>query len=197
MEESGASRVRRAGLTAAIGVGLVLGVAGIAGAASNPSPDPSAGTMAKQAPSAHRPAGPQHGGYLGHGPGGPAGPFGGALHGTFVVRRGSAFQTMQFWRGKASNVSSTSLTVTSADNAAQTFSVSATTLVNAARDGIGSVKNGDQVVVLGRGASQPEALQIQDLTTQQASRRQWGPPPPAGVTGSSSGFDGNAYGSAA
>jgi hypothetical protein len=67
----------------------------------------------------------------------PGGPglmgFGGALHGTFVVPNGSGgYTTVVMQHGKASKVSDTSITVTSADGFAQTDVVTATHLVDVA-----------------------------------------------------------------
>src|SRR5262249_15193504 len=97
-------------------------------------------------------------------PGGPwrmmppgGGPFGGpgalggllgAVHGTAVLPKpGGGYQTVAFQNGKVTAVSSTSITLRSADGYSRTYRVTSSTLVNAQRDGIGSVKAGNQVVI--------------------------------------------------
>jgi hypothetical protein len=84
------------------------------------------------------------------GPGGFGFPLGagGAVHGQFVVpKTGGGYQTVDVQRGKVTAVSSTSLTVKSADGFSATYAVSSSTIVDAKRDGIGSVKAGNQVYV--------------------------------------------------
>jgi hypothetical protein len=72
----------------------------------------------------------------------------GAVHGTVVVPKpGGGYQTVAFQNGKVTAVSSTSITLHSADGYSHTYQVTSSTLVNARRDGIGSIKAGNQVVV--------------------------------------------------
>jgi hypothetical protein len=81
------------------------------------------------------------------GPGALGGLFG-AVHGTAVVPKpGGGYQTIAFQNGKVTAVSSTSITVHSADGYSHSYRVTSSTLVNAQRDGIGSVKAGNQVIV--------------------------------------------------
>ena len=155
---------RVAVMAAVIGVGILAG-AGVAVAAtsgSTPTPAPSA-----SAPSAtpRPPALPGKGKGPWHihasGPYGPpfaapgmlgggllGGGLFGAVHGTVVVpKAGGGYQTVAFQNGKVTAVSSTSITLRSADGYSHTYSVTSSTIVNAQRDGIGSIKTGNQVVV--------------------------------------------------
>jgi hypothetical protein len=76
--------------------------------------------------------------------------FGGALHGTFVVPNGSGgYTTVVMQHGKASKVSDSSITVTSADGFAQTYVINAKTGVGADRQGTAGIDNGADVVVTG------------------------------------------------
>jgi len=85
------------------------------------------------------------------GPGGigfPVGVGGGAVHGQFVVAKpGGGYQTVDVQNGKVTAVTSSSITVKSADGFSATYAVSSSTIVDAQRDGIGSVKSGNQVYV--------------------------------------------------
>jgi len=73
---------------------------------------------------------------------------GGAVHGQFVVAKpGGGYQTVDVQNGKVTAVSSSSITVKSADGFSATYAVSSSTIVDAQRDGIGSVKDGNQVYV--------------------------------------------------
>jgi hypothetical protein len=72
----------------------------------------------------------------------------GAVHGTAVVPKpGGGYQTVAFQNGKVTAVSSTSITLHSADGYSHSYRVTSSTLVNARRDGIGSIKAGNQVIV--------------------------------------------------
>ncbi|HET7014561.1 MAG TPA: hypothetical protein VFI65_11655 [Streptosporangiaceae bacterium] len=110
----------------------------------------------------------RHFGFPGGFPGGIAFPFGvgGALHGQFVVAKsGGGYQTVDVQRGKVTAVSSTSLTVKSTDGFTATYAVSSSTIVDAQRDGIGSVKSGNQVYVSATvSGSRATATSIFDLT---------------------------------
>ena len=74
-------------------------------------------------------------------------PLGGdVLHGTYTVQTGNGkYQTYDTQLGKASRVSSSSITLTSADGFTHTYVVTSSTIVDAQRDGIGSVASGDQI----------------------------------------------------
>jgi hypothetical protein len=111
---------------------------------------------------------------FGFGPGGPGGiggigfPLGagGAVHGQFVVpKTGGGYQTVDVQRGKVTAVSSTSLTVKSADGFSATYAVSSSTIVDAQRDEIGSVKDGNQVYVTATvSGSAATATSVSDLS---------------------------------
>jgi hypothetical protein len=82
------------------------------------------------------------------GPGPLGGGLFGAVHGTVVVPKpGGGYQTVAFQNGKVTAVSSTSITLRSADGYSHSYQVTSATMVNAQRDGIGSIKAGNQVMV--------------------------------------------------
>ena len=145
----------------------VLAGAGVAVAATSSSGQPTAaGASASPSPSPSvRPSFPPKGQWRMRAPGGPfafggpGGPFAfggpgalgglfGAVHGTAVVPRpGGGYQTIAFQNGKVTAVSGTSITLRSADGYSHSYRVTSSTLVNAQRDGIGSIKAGNQVIV--------------------------------------------------
>jgi len=143
----------------AVGVLAGAGVAVAATSSSSPTPTPSASPSVtpRTAVPGMPPKGAWriHGGPGGFGEFGPAlggpGMFGGlfgAVHGTVVVpKSGGGYQTVAFQNGKVTAVSSTSITLHSADGYSHTYPVTSSTNVNAQRDGIGSIKDGNQVVV--------------------------------------------------
>ena len=136
----------------------VLAGAGVAVAATSSSGQPAApAASVSPSPSArpHFPAkGPWHMRAPGGGPfafGGPGalGGLFGAVHGTAVVpKSGGGYQTVAFQNGKVTAVSGTSITLHSADGYNHTYQVTSSTFVNAQRDGIGSIKSGNQVIVI-------------------------------------------------
>jgi hypothetical protein len=104
----------------------------------------------------------------------------GAIHGEFVTRApGGGFQTLATQNGEVTSVSSSSIAVRSEDGFSRTYSVDENTLVNAGRDGIGDVSDGDTVhivaVVSGNSA---RAVQIFDATNVRELRERWRPPRP-------------------
>jgi hypothetical protein len=113
------------------------------------------------------------------GPGGPHGGMfgmGGALHGEFVVSKdGGGYQTVATQRGQVTAVSKDSLTVKSEDGYSRTYKLTEDTLVNAARDGIDDVKNGNTVnvsaTVEGGNAT---AVSVNDGTVRDAAQDRWG-----------------------
>ena len=131
--------------------------------AATPSPSPSASQPG------HGPYGPRFPGGRAFGGGFGLGAFG-ALHGEFVVpRSGGGYQTDDMQRGSVTAVSTSSITVKSADGFTKTYQVTSSTLVDAQRDGIGSVKDGHQVVVLAKvSGGTATATSIQDLSLLQA-----------------------------
>ncbi len=146
------SRTRTAAVGVLAGVGA-LALAGTAYAATTaPSPTPSGssplapGPMMGDGDDDGRPGPGRHHGRGGPGMGGP----GMGIHGTFVVPDGDGgYRTVHTQGGEVTAVSSTSLTVRSEDGYSQTYVVTADTVVNAQRDGIGSIETGDDVRVLG------------------------------------------------
>jgi hypothetical protein len=184
---------RVAVLAGVIAVGVLAG-AGVAVAATS-SPSPAATPAASPpSPSARPPlrwlpdgrARHIHGAL----PFGPAfagpGPLGGglfgAVHGTVVVpKSGGGYQTIAFQNGKVTAVSGTSITLRSADGYSHTYQVTSSTMVNAQRDGIGSIKNGNQVMVDATvSGSTTTAVRIVDLSLlQQRFHRMFGTAPGA------------------
>ena len=117
------------------------------GASASPSPSPSAARPHFPPKGSWRMMPPGGGPFAFGGPGALGGLFG-AVHGTVVVpKSGGGYQTVAFQNGKVTAVSSTSITLHSADGYNRTYQVTSSTLVNAQRDGIGSIKTGNQVVV--------------------------------------------------
>lgn len=184
---------RVAVMAGVIGVGVLAG-AGVAVAAtssSSPTPTPSAPSSASARPPMH--GMPPKGEWRIHGAPGPFGPaFGGpgmlggglfgAVHGTVVVpKSGGGYQTVAFQNGKVTAVSSTSITLRSVDGYSHTYPVTSSTNVNAQRDGIGSIKVGNQVVVAATvSGSTTTVIRIIDVTQfQQGIHRFFGPAPSA------------------
>jgi hypothetical protein len=199
-------RMRRVAAAAATGLGLTLGAAGIAAAASDPTPSPTAsgGTTAQTPSGGAVPGGPP-GTRRHHGPGGGPGGFGGhglgapgAVRGEFVVPDGNGgWRTVQMQRGTVTAVSTTSLTVKSADGVSKTYVLTKDTRVNAARDGIATVAVNDTVAVLATvSGGTATATDVRDLTKIKELRDKWGPrrhadPAPSGVPASPSSFEGS------
>jgi hypothetical protein len=203
-------RLRRRSLVTGLATVAVLAAAatGVALASDTPTPTPSGSASTTPDQGAHK-SGPGDGlrhRFEMHGPGmlgGIAGPMG-ALHGEFVVpKQGGGYQTLVVQHGKVTSVSSSTITVKSDDGFTATYAVGADALVNAARDGIGSIKKGDEVSLLAQQKSGNDAaLQISDVTRWQGFRDRFGheqdkrlnedgtPPtgPPSATTGS--GFTG-------
>jgi len=160
---------RRPYVVAGVAVAALLGGAGAALAASNSSPPTASPSAAAATPApTPTPSGPRGPGFRRFGPGG----FGfggglfGALHGQFVVRKpGGGYQTVDVQNGQVTAVSSTSITLKSADGFTKTYTITSSTLVDAQRDGIGSVKVGNQAAVLATvSGSAVTATSISDLT---------------------------------
>jgi hypothetical protein len=163
-----------------LAAGLALGGAGISFAASSGSSSSSTTTPSN---------GPAK---VGHGPrafglGLPG--FGGlglgqVVHGQATVRtRDGSYQTIAFQVGSVTAVSSTSITVKSADGVSLTYAVMATTIVNAQRDGISTIKSGDQVrVIATQSGSTSTATSITDMTKLKSSRAGFGFGPEPGAS---------------
>jgi hypothetical protein len=70
------------------------------------------------------------------------------LHGEFVIAKpGGGYQTVATQQGTVESVSASSITLKSQDGYTKTYVIDGDTLVNARRDGIGSVKKDDSVNV--------------------------------------------------
>jgi hypothetical protein len=91
---------------------------------------------------------------------------GGALHGQFVAARpGGGYRTIDVQNGQVTAVSTASITVRSADGFTARYAVTAGTIVDAQRDGISSIRTGNQVMVQATvSAGTATAASISDLT---------------------------------
>ena len=139
---------------------------------SGPSPAPSAPSEPKHGPDGF-------GRFGGLGFEGMAGPGpGGVVHGQVTVpKSGGGYQTVDVQRGTVTAVSSSSITVKSADGYSATYAVSSSTEVNAQAAGIGTVKDGDTVAVMATVSGKTAtAASIIDLTSIQSSRGSFGFP---------------------
>jgi hypothetical protein len=209
------SRIGTGVAVAAIAIGA-LGIAGTAYAAnaSNSPTSPSAsgqpgsgqpgygqpgfggpanGTAPSGAPSGAPQGGmPGRHGDGGHGRGGMGGGMGfglgKGLHGSFVIeKQDGVYQTIDTQRGTVTAVSKDSITVKSEDGFSATYVVTADTMVNAKRDGIASIKVGDEVGVMGvENAGKTTAVQIVDRTQIKDSKQKYAPAKPSAAPSSSS-----------
>ena len=185
-------RVPRAALTVGLASFLALAGAGAAfavgGSGGSSSSSSSSGSSSSSNPSTNAPAVPGrgfHGGPHGFGPMGGMGP--GVVHGTFTVRNGTGFKTMEMQVGTVQSVSTTSLVVLSADNVSETYTVQPSTVVNSQSAGISTVKKGDTVRVEAVQSSGGfTATDIMDTTQIQSSRQGFGFTPPAAPAPSAS-----------
>jgi hypothetical protein len=178
------SRSRHPYIVAGIAVAALLAGGGAALAATGtgtPTGTPSA-VAARPTPSPTAKPGKFGSGHHWGGPGSGGGFFGGgffgAVHGQFVVgKSGGGYQTVDVQTGKVTAVSTTSITLKSADGFTQTYVITSSTLVDAQRDGIGSVKVGNQASLLATvSGSTATATSIQDLTLLQQGRSSFGYP---------------------
>ena len=145
-------------------------------AAANPSPTPSA---SKGTPGVTRPRWFGGAGPFGFGFGfGPAGVGrGGVLHGQVTIQKpGGGYETLDVQRGTVTAVSATSLAVKSTDGYTTTYAVASDTLVDAKARGIGSVKNGDTVLVTATAGSKRTAVNVVDITAIKTRRASLGFP---------------------
>jgi hypothetical protein len=117
-----------------------------AGATTTPSPSPARPGWMPGAGSGHRAGGWPGGGVR---PGGAGRAGFGAVHGQFVVARpGGGYQTVDMQRGSVTAATGSSITVKSSDGFVKTYQVPAAAQVNAQRNGIGSIRTGNQVMVV-------------------------------------------------
>lgn len=186
-------RSRRIAIGAGVAVVAMLGGAVVAFTATNAtasptakaastSSSPSPKAVPKKCPESNAPCmrfiGPFH--KFGALPGMPFMPFGlgfpgglfGAVHGQVVLAKpGGGYQTVDMQTGKVTAVSASSISVRSSDGFTASYSVAASTVVDAQRDGIGSVKVGNQVSVLATvSGSKATATRIADMTLLQQGR---------------------------
>ena len=175
---------------AALAGGAGIGYAATHSLASSAAPDTAAvAAAAAPTPSASAPPVPRHpngrgwhafaGGFPGAGLGfgGIAGA-GGVVHGQFTVpKAGGGYQTEDVQRGTVTAVSSSSISVKSADGFTATYVVSSKTLVDAQAAGIGSVKKGDTVFVTATvSGSTATAANVLDQSAVKAGRAAFGFP---------------------
>jgi hypothetical protein len=101
---------------------------------------------------------------------------GGAIHGQLTVpKSGGGYQTEDVQQGTVTAVSSSSISVKSADGFTATYVVSSETLVDAQAAGIGSVKKGDTVSVTATvSGSTATAVSVFDQTAIKAGRASFG-----------------------
>ena len=183
---------RRPYIIAGVAVAALLGGAGAALAAThsstpaasssavitNPTPTPGQ-------PGATSPKFPRF--RFGQAPGFGFGLFG-ALHGQFVTgKSGGGYQTIDVQTGQVTAVSSTSITLKSSDGFTHTYVITSSTLVDAQRDGSGSVKVGNQASVQATvSGSTATAVSLEDLTLLQKEHPAFGMAP-AGNSGAQAG----------
>jgi hypothetical protein len=185
---------RRIAVGAAVAVVAMLGGAAVAFAATNATASPAARTAGASSspppksapyrcPNSDSPCrhfvGPFH--MFGLMPGVPFGlgfPGGvvGAVHGQVVLAKpGGGYQTVDIQRGKVTAVSTNSITARSSDGFTASYAVAASTVVDARRDGIGSVKVGNEVSVLATvSGSKATATSITDTTLLQQGQASTG-----------------------
>jgi hypothetical protein len=154
-------------------------------ASASPSPSPSGSATAPAAPEHRFPGWAGGHGIAGIGGIGGIGS-GGAVHGQLTVpKSGGGYQTVDIQRGTVSVVSSSSITVKSADGYTASYAVTSATEVNAESAGIGAVKTGDSVFVTATvSGSTATASSVTDVTSIQASRGSFGFPEPPAAPGS-------------
>jgi hypothetical protein len=165
---------RRPYLLAGIAVAALLGGGGAALAAGN-SGTPAAAQNAVTSTPVPAPSPGAPGTHRYRHFGGRFAPFG-MVHGQFVVAKpGGGYQTVDVQDGQVTAVSATSITLKSSDGFTKTYVVTSSTTVDAQRDGIGSVKVGNQAsVVASVSGSTVSATNIADLTLFQQNRQGFG-----------------------
>jgi hypothetical protein len=114
---------------------------------------------------------------------------GGLVHGQVVMaRQGGGYRTVDVQRGKVTAVNSTSITLKSSDGYTASYAIAVSTIVDAQRDGIGSVKVGNRVSIVATvSGSKATAVRIVDLSLLANGRRGFFWQPLAASPGGSSG----------
>lgn len=168
-----------------LGAVALLAAGGVVGAALTLGGGASAQTSTPNESTAPGNPAPRDG-ILGKGRGGGrhVGHGGPGIHGEYVVpKAGGGYQTVTTQRGEVTAVSTTSITVRSEDGYSATYVVTADTLVNAARDGISTIKTGDTVHVAGiRSGDTTTAVRIHDGTLIRKGRDRLAPAPAPSAT---------------
>jgi hypothetical protein len=190
-------RISRMAVIGGIAGVVALGGAGIAYAESgHPTTSHSAALAASSSSSTTSPGSTAkipHGPRFRIGAFGAFGAFAGAgpvVHGQFTVPSGSGYKTVAVQTGSVTAVSSSQITVKSADGYTHTYQVVPATMVDAQAGGISSVKVGNQVrVVATTQGGKDTAASIADATLGQSSRAHFGFPAmgPAGAAGPAGG----------
>jgi len=167
-------------MMAGVAVVALLGGTGVADAATASGPPVNAsatgvsqltGAPKILSPSIGQPGPGPFGGAHGFGPGGIL-----PLHGQAVLAKpGGGYVTLAFQRGAITKVSASSMTVKSNDGFTQSFGITGSTVVSAGRNGIASVKAGDQAVVIATvSGGTATAVKIIDWTMLQHTHQQFG-----------------------
>ena len=120
---------------------------------------------------------------MGTGPGDIAG-MNGVIHGSYTLKGpNGTYETIDTQSGTAKDVTSSSITVLSADGFSQIYAVGSSTVVDADYNGIGSVAVGDNISIVGLASGGTvTAERVTDLTQIQANRSSWAPARPTTTT---------------
>jgi hypothetical protein len=168
---------RRSYVLAGVAVAALLGGGATAFAVTNSgAPSAAVSSAVVAAPAAPNAAqGPT--GHMGfrHFGGGFGGPHA-LLHGQFTVAKpGGGYETVDIQNGDVTAVSNTSITLKSSDGFTHSYAIVGSTMVDAQRGGIGSVKVGNQALVLATvSGNTATAANIRDITLLQQSRQAFG-----------------------
>jgi hypothetical protein len=103
------------------------------------------------------------------------------VHGQVVLAKpGGGFRTIDFQSGTVTKVDAGSITLRSTDGFTQSYAISGSTIVSANRDGIGSVKTGNDTVLIATvSGNTATAVRIIDVTQLIHSHQQLGLGPAA------------------
>jgi hypothetical protein len=169
-------RVRAGVVAVGLSVGLAVVGLGVARAQSTDEPGNSTTTTAPAAPEAKDPAaGKFKVRRFGPGPMGFGKFGGGAIHGEVTSpKEDGGYRTMAFQTGEVTSVSKSEVALKSEDGFTRTYKLDEDTLVNAGRDGIDNVKNGDKVKVMAVvEGNEARAVHVVDATNIERSRQRW------------------------